>query len=241
MDLRKDWIYRMILRRDDTFTVVCNIRTPKGPNTENVGTGIFISKDSKAYLVTAEHVARETSVNSYIVYCDSSSNPVTRKLTILNPSLAWIYHSTADICCLEIIVKDNLDLLKGRCFPYDHIEPNNNNVSRDIELTCVGFPNGMGALGKFTPFTFRSYFSSNLIQLLRADTKTASNFLCLENPSVGGYSGGPIFDLGYQVVGAMTTTKDKTRLYGLMHGTISDTTGGKIAAVTPISYLADLI
>ena len=27
----------------------------------------------------------------------------------------------------------------------------------------------------------------------------------------------------------------------LMHGTISDTTGGKIAAVTPISYLVDLI
>lgn len=67
------------------------------------------------------------------------------------------------------------------------------------------------------------------------------DFLCLESPSVGGYSGGPIFDLGYQIVGAMTTTKDKTRLYGIMHGTISDNTGGKIAAVTPIIYLKDLI
>ena len=231
----------MIITRDQTFTVVCNIRTPIDSSTEKVGTGIFISKNNKAYLVTAEHVAKETTLKSYIVYCDTSSNPTIRNLTILNPSLNWKYHPVADICCLEIDSSNNSDLLKERCFPYNHIETDINIVSRDDELTCVGFPNGYGVSGKFTPFTFRSYLSSNIIELLRADTKTPSEFLCLENPSVGGYSGGPIFDLGYQIVGAMTTTKDKTRLYGIMHGTISDNTGGKIAAVTPIYYLKDLI
>jgi hypothetical protein len=231
----------MIITRDQTFTVVCNIRTPIDSTTEKVGTGIFISKDNKAYLVTAEHVAKDTTSKSYIVYCDSSSNPVVRDLTVLNKSISWKYHTFADICCLEIDINANFDLLNGRCFPYDHIETDNNMISRDNELTCVGFPNGLGALGKFTPFTFRSYFSSNLIRLLRFDTKVPCDFLCLENPSVGGFSGGPIFDLGYQIVGAMTTTKDKTRLYGIMHGTISDDTGGKIAAVTPIYYLKDLI
>jgi hypothetical protein len=80
-----------------------------------------------------------------------------------------------------------------------------------------------------------------LITLLRADTKTACDFYTLENPSVGGYSGGPIFDLGYIIVGAMTTNTGPTVCHGIMHGTISDTTGGKIAAVTPCSYVKDIV
>lgn len=39
----------------------------------------------------------------------------------------------------------------------------------------------------------------------------------------------------------MKIVKDKTRCYGIMHGTISDDTGGKLAAVTPAYYLSDLI
>jgi hypothetical protein len=93
----------------------------------------------------------------------------------------------------------------------------------------------------FSPLTYRSYASSSFITLNRADTQTPSEFFLLENPSVGGYSGCPVFDLGYMIVGAMTTTKDKTRCYGIMHGTISDNTGGKLAAVTPAFYLAQLL
>ncbi len=63
----------------------------------------------------------------------------------------------------------------------------------------------------------------------------------LENPSVCRYSGGPVFDLGYIVVGAMTTTTGPTMCVGIMHGTIADDTGGKIAAVTPCFYVADLL
>lgn len=230
----------MRLLRDQTFIVVCNIRTPDGPDSEIVGTGIFIAKEEKVYLVTAEHVAKDTSINSYIVYCDNLSNPLTRKLIQLNPFLAWKTHSTADIACMEIDCANNVDLIKNRCLPYDHLNFSDN-VSRDNELTCVGFPNGMGALGKFTPFTFRSFFASNTILLRRFDNHNLCNFFCLENPSVGGYSGGPVFDLGYRIVGSMTTTTGDTRLYGIIHGTITDATGGKIAAVTPIAYLKDLI
>jgi hypothetical protein len=63
----------------------------------------------------------------------------------------------------------------------------------------------------------------------------------LENPGVGGYSGGPVFDLGYMVVGVMTTTKEITICHGIMHGTLNDQTGGKIALVTPTYYLNDII
>jgi len=68
----------------------------------------------------------------------------------------------------------------------------------------------------------------------RFDTKQESIFFCLENPSVGGYSGGPIFDLGYSTNGAIEITKEKTVCHGIMHGTMSDNTGGKIAMVPPL-------
>ena len=73
----------MILTREETFKVVCNIRTPL-ENREKVGTGIFIGKGNRAFLVTASHVANSTDKSSYIVYCDSKNNPNKRDLLILN-------------------------------------------------------------------------------------------------------------------------------------------------------------
>jgi hypothetical protein len=46
-----------------------------------------------------------------------------------------------------------------------------------------------------------------------------------------------MFDLGYLISGGMTTQKENTILHGIVHGTISDPTGGKLAAITPCKYL----
>lgn len=158
------------------------------------------------------------------------------------PSLDWKHHATADLAVLKIVItQSNLAYLSNRCFPYDHLNLSKDSVSRDFELIAIGFPNGLGVQGKFSPLTFRSYASSSFLTLNRADTHIPSEFFCLENPSIGGYSGGPVFDLGYMVVGAMTTTKEKTVCHGFMHGTMGDNTGGKIALVTPAYYLADIL
>lgn len=232
----------MIISRDQAFRVVCNFRTPTTTG-EIVGTGIFTtSANNKAWLVTAAHVANDTNTQTKIAISDKASNCIIIPLTNLNSTLSWVYHPKADLAVLPItITKDNIAYLNNRCLPFDHFHLEENSVSRDCELTCVGFPNGLGISGKFCPLTFRSYASSALLTLNRADTKTPSDFFCLENPSVGGYSGCPVFDLGYMIVGAMTTTKEKTICYGIMHGTMSDNTGGKIALVTPSYYLKDII
>lgn len=232
----------MILSRDETFRVVCNFRTQSTEN-EVVGTGIFMStKNNEPWLITAAHVALSTNINTIIAISDSDSNCITLPLVELNSSLSWKYHSVADLAALPIFISGhNMKYLECRCLPYDHFNLEEKSVSRDCELTSVGFPNGLGVSGKFCPLTFRSYASSALLTLNRADTKTPSDFFCLENPSVGGYSGCPVFDLGYMIVGSMTTTKEKTICYGIMHGTMSDTTGGKSAIVTPTYYLKDLI
>ena len=163
-------------------------------------------------------------------------------LNMFGPITNWKHHSIADVSAFQIKFSDiNKKFMENRFFPYDHINITQNVVSRDFELTSIGFPQGLGTEGAFSPFTFRSYASSGFVTLPRADTGTMSDFFCLENPSVGGYSGCPIFDLGYSTNGVMSITKEKTWCHGIMHGTMSDNTGGKIALVTPAFYLKDIM
>ncbi len=228
------------LTRDETFKVVFNLRTPVMGG-ESVGTGMFIcDDDNTGYLLTATHVAIGSNHTTKIVVSDASSNCQLFDLINLNPLLNWKHHPVADISILKITTQ-TINHLRGHFFPISQLNLTENTPSRDDYLTSVGFPNGMGIGQKFSPFTFRSHASSALITLNRFDIHTPCNFFTLENPSVGGYSGGPIFDLGYIIVGSMTTYTGQTTCHGIMHGTISDNTGGKIAAVTPCYYIKDLI
>ena len=234
----------MILTRDDTFRVVFNLRTPVNLTQFDVGTGVFVVRNgNEPFLVTATHVARMCTNATQLVFSDKAGNATDFRLTDFNGGLAWQHHQVADISILRIILNSTLaEHLKGRFLGYDHFHLDRTPASRDFELTSVGFPNGLGAQGMFSPLTYRSYASSAFITMNRADTNTPCDFFMLENPSMGGYSGCPVFDLGYMVVGAMTTTsKEKTVCYGIMHGTVSDATGGKLAAVTPSHYLRDLL
>ena len=238
----------MILRRDDAFIAVCEILTPISVTSVKIGTGMFVSSPTGngdevfAWIVTASHVAKVTNEKTIIVIATKDGKAKELPLTTFGPITNWRHHAIADISVFKIIPEPtNVQFLKGRFLPIDHFNLEHNSVSRDYELTAIGFPNGMGTSGSFSPFTFRSYASSSFVTLNRADTKTPSEFFCLESPSVGGYSGGPVLDLGYSTDGIMTTTKEKTICHGIMHGTISDETGGKIAAVTPAFYLRDVI
>lgn len=233
----------MRLTRDQTFLVVLNLRTPTSQGQERVGTGIVIVKNgTEPYILTASHVARGCNSSTIVVISDANSNSQSLNLSLFNAQLNWIHHPVADVSVLPV----NPDLsisthLQGRFFPYEQLNTTITPPSRDAYLTAVGFPLGLGATGRFSPFTFRSHAASSLITLSRFDTNTPSDFFTLENPGVGGYSGGPIFELGYIIVGAMTTNTGPTICHGIMHGTILDETGGKIAAVTPCSYVNDIV
>jgi len=233
----------MRLTRDQTFQVVLNLRTPIGNNQAKVGTGIFIAKDDQsAYILTASHVASDCNATSEIVISDNDGNCQAFRLDQFSRQLSWNHHPVADLAVLPLNPDPAIvPALAGRFFPADQLNVSSGNPSRDAYLTAVGFPHGLGASGKFSPFTFRSHASSGAITLNRSDTNTPADFFTLENPSVGGYSGGPVFDLGYIIVGAVTTNTGPTICHGIMHGTISDNTGGKIAAVTPCSYANDII
>ena len=231
----------MIITRDEAFILVCNVRTPISAHEEKVGTGSFIIKNNNIYLLTAAHVACETNKNTYIALGDKDSNCIKVSIVEIVDFLDWNIHPRADMAVLEINPQKHLKLFEKRCFPYDHINTSSNVASRDDEITVIGFPNGLGVAGKFSPLSFRSHLSSSLLTLNRFDNDIPTEFFCLENPSIGGYSGAPVFDLGYSIWGVATSTKEKTIMHGIIHGTLGDDTGGKIAVVTPMYFLNDLI
>lgn len=228
----------MIFQRDELGNVICNIRIPQGTH-EEIGTAIFIEKNNEPYLLTAAHVVKNINAHTYVILSDLKGVPTKVLLSDLLGGASFTNHSTADLSKVKInVTATNAPYLKGRCFPYNQIDLTNNPISKDIELTTIGFPLGLGAIGaKFSPLTYRSYVASPVITLPRFDNKIPSDFIILELPSIGGYSGGPTFDLGYVISGGMTTKKQNTVLHGIVHGTINDQTGGKLAAITPCKYL----
>lgn len=229
----------MQITRDALYKVVCMILTP---STGKVGTGCFIQKDGVPYLVTAEHVNKLILPDSVIVFGESNS---TNHIVLLSGIAKgnWQTHPIADLSLTQL---DGLDSrFNDRFFPYNQVSLVASPISRERELTTVGFPQGLGTTltgsSKFSPLTFRSYASSSLMSMKRADNSVLSDFFCLENPAMGGYSGGPVFDLGYIKTPVMTQSYGDTTLLGFIHGTQYDETGGKLALVTPSYYLKDLL
>ena len=231
-----------IVYRDQLGAFVWMLSTPVSPIKKSVGTGTFVHKDGFPYLLTAAHVARETNANTTIVMHNGKGGALEIKFSTVNPTLTWKYHPKADMAVCRMDISSCSALFEKHFAPYDIFDVSEDEISRDDELTVVGFPSGLGSSGKFSPLTFRSFAASSFITLSRADTGTPSDFFCLEQPSMGGYSGGPVLDLGYRVMGALTTTSGKgTKIKGLIHGTMSDITGGKLALVTPAYYLNDIL
>lgn len=233
----------MVIKRDQAFHVVCNIRTSLPSGAISTGTGLFVTPNkSDAYLVTASHVARSTNASTILAVQGNDGKCITVRLSDLAQPTKWINHEKADMSVIKLGGTSIASFIaEGRCLPSDCLNLEETPPSRDDELTAIGFPNGLGVDGLFSPLTFRSYASSSFLTLNRADTQTPPTFFCLENPSVGGYSGCPVMDLGYMVSGFITQTKDRSICHGIMHGTMSDNTGGKIALVTPMFYIKDLL
>jgi hypothetical protein len=229
---------------DEITKMVVNLREP-GPNGDKVGTGTLVVSNNRPFVLTAKHVADDITAAGLLVVKGANDLPVVVQISKLVPStgLAWRHHQEADLAAFEVVPQDQsvLTVLQQRFLPLEFFSAKEAAPSRDLHLTSIGFPLGLGIHGHFSPLTFESKASSGLLTLPRADTQTPQTFFALANPSVGGYSGCPVIDLSIITVGAMTTTGSGTCVYGVMHGTISDNTGGKIAMVTPSFYVHQLL
>jgi hypothetical protein len=221
-------------------TVACLLQNDK------VGTGFFIEKENVPYLVTAEHVERNLEDTAQIIVSNiADSTPITLGWSELMGAGArptWERHPTVDISVLKLSPDASaLQKLAERFLPFDLIPDALTAPERETNLTSLGFPLGLGVQGHVSPLAFETRPASRLITLPRFDNKMPSDFYILQDPSVGGYSGCPVFDTSIFKAGSMVTTGSGTVLWGITHGTISDKSGGKMGAVTPSFFVRDLI
>lgn len=233
----------IIVSADQLAITVVNLRKTIASGKELSGTGSFVMKGNDLYIVTATHVSKNMDKTASVIIQGKNNSPVTIQLSKLANPINWEDHPQADLSVLKLnpeptIMKTHL---QERFIPYEIVDTTKIAIPRNTQLTIIGFPLGLGTIGYFSPLTYRSFPSSSLITLNRADTKTPQTFIILENPSIGGYSGGPVYDLSIIESGLIKMTGNGTKLHGFIHGTISDETGGKLSAITPAYYLKDLI
>lgn len=210
------------MKKNEMFKHIVAIRTAKN-NSVTGGTGFFVkTEDEKTFLVTATHVARDTTINTDIWVRNLATGlPFAFKINQLNKMVMWLYHPIADIAILEVEPNEKLDL-SLYVLPISFFEKSFSSVpERESIVTMYGMPDVYSDL-EFAPFTCDSYPASDL-WVAHFDV-TGSLFKCfmLDKPSTQGFSGGPVISFA---------KADAPVCYGIIHGTRQDNTGG-IRAMT---------
>jgi hypothetical protein len=214
--------------------------------TKRAGTGFLIMDGPLMFLVTAQHVASLMRPDSFATIRAPGDRPMTftlDKLSGITGQLRWVYHDTADVAVLTLHPPADVDSLLTEHFLAKEIVFGKLEAPlRNRPLTTIGFPLGLGVEGRFSPISRESKPASGLLNIPRFDTKQQSTFYLLDNPSIGGFSGAPIFQLpGTYSSDAALTFSRNVACVGLIHGTISDDTGGKLAAAVPSVFIIETI
>lgn len=231
---------------DLDMSVVFLVATPNASRS-NVGTGLLLVDGNTPFLVTAEHVARDLSSESLAVIRAKDGTALKIKFSNLIGSSKvpkWRYHETADLAILMLTPDANLiPKLASRFLSIAVLRAEQAAPSRSITLTVLGFPLALGVEGKFSPISRETKPASDLLMTARADTKKPALFFVTQDPSIGGFSGAPVFDMGlpYSSGNASLVIRSRTmQIVGIVHGTMSDDTGGKLGLVTPAHLLLEL-
>lgn len=203
-----------------------------------VGTGVLLADDAqRGYLVTAAHVARDLGATTTLSTRGDKDAAISALLSTLvvasQPN--WKISPDADLAVLRLdpsteFVRERLKFLPASIVLSEKTSP-----SRDLTLTVFGFPLGLGAVAHFSPISRETKLASGLIDLPK-HLKVDGPVLLTQDPSVGGFSGAPLFDTGLPVSSPearLDIRKATVTLIGIVSGTISDETGGKLGVIVP--------
>ena len=203
-----------------------------------VGSGTVVVNNGRYYIITASHLAKEMKSDAKVIFRLKGDKPDIANLLSISKegSTKWKHHPVADIAMVELNQK-NKTIPEGYAFPAEQIYSGKELPNHEADLTFLGFPMIDLEMEHFSPLIFTGYLASGLITQLRFDTKTKCNFFYLNNPSIEGCSGSGVY---FSVKKAFYMGGKKTLMIGIVHGTKGDSTGGKLAAITPSYYIFDL-
>jgi hypothetical protein len=209
-----------------------------------IGTAFLVAREGRVFIVTAQHVAATLRPNSTAtVRLPDKGGSIIQLSNLLVSD--WRSHESADVAVAEVKPNTESISLLSSAFSYDFITSKPITPSRSIRLTTIGFPLSLGIGKTVSPITRESMAASGPLDLPRFDNKKISPFFLLQDPSVGGFSGSPVFDLRLPIMQpnaiALPTSGSGPTCYGLVHGTISDDTGVKFAAIVPAVFIRQVI
>jgi len=211
-----------------------------GGTTLNYGTGFLVGMNDRYFLITAKHVADSLKIDLARIFFKGSSNEALgyAMKSFLRPNSKGIFNDKSDFFLIELFAFDSVShrLLTRSSFDINIIAGNRGEIPREEDLVVFGYP--IFDFEHFSPVTFKSNFSSGLLNIIVQGFEKPCYCYLLENPGMEGFSGGPV------IVGVKGRTSDKlnrTFIIGIVSATSVDKTGGKYAVVTPTFHLLDLL
>lgn len=229
-------------------SMVFLVGPPSPAGESKIGSGFLVLHGEVPMLVTAEHVARSMTLGAVAVVRRADGNALRMSLPDLIGSTAapaWRFHSTADLAvlCLSPVTAIRPHL-ERRFIWSDMIRAETSAPPRSMPVTVFGFPLALGTTGKFSPISRETKAASALLEYRRADTNAPATFFVTQDPSIGGFSGAPVFDTGLPYSTEQHGIVIESRplqIVGVVHGTIFDATGGKLGLITPGHLLLELL
>jgi len=206
-----------------------------------IGSGFLVRTDDKAFLITASHVSKTLGEKWLIVMPGQDGKAIKAHAN----NLIWKESSSADVAVMLLDIKDSerKKSILNRSLPLHLLSARPLPPSRDIPLTVMGYPLGLGSSGYVSPLSLETKAASGFITLPRFDNGQPAKFILLQDPSIGRLSGGPVFDTGmsYFEGGRKITVREGVSVVGIIHGVIFDKTGGKFSAVVPSTDILEVI
>ncbi len=195
--------------------------------------------------MTAKHVATNMGFTNFDKFITGLKDGKTAILPLAllrgTSTNNWIHHERADVSILPLMPVPQVRPFLGEHFLEitSFLGSVTNRPSRDLVITIVGFPLGKG-WGRepdedFAPLTRTTRAASGFIE--------GGTLFLLQDPSVQGYSGAPVFDLAepLRTASLYAPAGRPVTCLGVVSGTLADNTGGKMGAVVPTKCIPELI
>jgi Trypsin-like peptidase domain len=229
-------------------SMVFLIGPPSPAGQSDIGSGFFVVHGGVPTLVTAEHVARKMTVGATAVIRGPDGNALRMAVHELTGSAGaptWRPHPAADLAVLCLSPVSAIRPHLERRFIWSNtILTEASAPPRSMTVTVFGFPMALGVAGKFSPISRETKAASGLLEYRRGDKQAQATFFVTQDPTIGGFSGAPVFDTGLPYSTAQEGIRIENRplqIVGVVHATVSDATGGKLGLITPGHLLLELL
>lgn len=209
------------------------------PNLNTItGTGFIVVHNGFSYIVTAAHVAHATSPDTLFIFnqIHHQGGYNTLRQQEKTKKSRWFYHPNADIAIHPFgISRDNTEIkyIDENLFASDSDE-----IPIGSKVVILGYPLSLGINDYgVSPLCKNTEIGSWITTINIPGSNPNLKFILLDDSLAQGYSGSPVFTYPEPQIGA----NNKVKLIGIVSGTLSDETGGKITLIVPTSYLREIL